>query len=113
MLEKIISVFLALMVFAPSIAAGCRCASATATETEVFDHPEGLQEPWKKNPQQKRIAACVTGADGKFCFRRLPSGTYELRISKGAGIDVTSVQVTVDARKGKDKPVNAPLKLGT
>src|SRR5579872_6766621 len=40
------------------------------------------------------VAACVTGDDGVFAFS-LPPGEYELRMSQNAGVDVTSVFVTV------------------
>ena len=41
----------------------------------------------KKN--QIRLASCWTGEDGEFCFDYLPTGTYELRISK-AGFETIS-----------------------
>jgi len=80
---------------------------------EIFDHPENLQKPWEKKSPQKRIAACVTRAAGKYCFAKLPAGIYELRISKDAGINVTSVRVTIDAKKGTHEPVNVRLVMGT
>jgi hypothetical protein len=45
---------------------------------EIFDKPEYLLAPGdnsRGNSEQKRLAVCRTGRDGKFCFRNLPSGT--------------------------------------
>jgi hypothetical protein len=69
---------------------------------EVFDNPEHLllnyPENMTRRKLQKRIASCETGADGRFCFRNLPPGKYEMRFSIGPGWDVTSVYVIVDPR---------------
>jgi hypothetical protein len=37
------------------------------------------------NLRGRRIAACVTGEDGSFCFNRIPAGRYELRTSLASG----------------------------
>jgi hypothetical protein len=72
---------------------------------EVFDHPEGLllDYPQRKEAQlkQRRIAACKTGAAGRFCFSGLPKGTYELRCSIGSGWDVTHFYVQIGKIPGK------------
>src|SRR5271163_1400218 len=81
---------------------------------EIFDNPNYLldESNGHKNPKQKRIAACVTGKDGKFCFS-LPDGKYELRASLSVGINVTHIYVVVDLRKGKYLPLHVQLTLGT
>ena len=73
---------------------------------EVFDHPDYLLCEWEEyNPnnctthppkEQRRISACKTGKDGKFCFRNIPPGKYELRVSKDAGFNVNHLYVEVD-----------------
>lgn len=66
---------------------------------EVYDKPEGLLLDWKEREarkvQQRRIAACVTGPGGQFCFSKLPPGQYELRCSKPGEWNSTSAYVTV------------------
>ena len=84
---------------------------------ENFDNPDYLLKTTPQNnlkqPQQKRLAACVTGPDGKFCFRHLPSGTYELRSSMKSGWNVTHVHVTVDKRSGESEEIAVRMSLGT
>src|SRR5215831_7540480 len=51
---------------------------------EVFTKPEYLlsEKTYARGePGQRRVAACRTKADGKFCFSGLKSGKYELRSS--------------------------------
>jgi hypothetical protein len=81
---------------------------------EVFDHPEYLlqDKPWVNRPQQKRLAACRTAADGKFCFRNLPSGKYELRSSVDRGWDVTHIYVIVDRNAPRGGNLGVQMELG-
>ena len=66
---------------------------------EVLDNPEGLLLDWRarqaRKSSQHRLAACVTGADGEFCFPKIPAGKYELRCSKPIEWNSTSVYVIV------------------
>jgi hypothetical protein len=58
---------------------------------EVFADP--------KKSEGRRVAACRTGVDGKFCFVGLASGRYELRASSEdahAGWDVIKMYVVVN-----------------
>jgi protocatechuate 3,4-dioxygenase beta subunit len=84
---------------------------------EVFDHPEYLLEQSssfkKDHPEQRKLAVCRTGADGKFCFRHLRSGKYELRSSIDSGWDVTHVYIVLDKKSGQDKAVHVQMELGT
>jgi hypothetical protein len=57
-----------------------------------------LREGPLEAPKQKELAACVTAEDGKFCFRHLPPGKYELRASLNAGWNITHVYVVVDKK---------------
>lgn len=72
---------------------------------EVYDKPEYLllkyPESEEKKKAQRWLAACVVGADGKFCFRGLRPGKYELRFSKAGGWNHTQVYVLVAAAKQK------------
>lgn len=58
------------------------------TLIEIYDKPENVLRSWKGQKQkpirQRRIAACKTGVDGRFCFVNIQSGKYELRISKSS-----------------------------
>ena len=82
---------------------------------EVFDKPDYLisDTPWANRPEQKRIRACVTSTDGKFCFKDLPDGAYELRISHDQGWNVTHVYVVLDHKGGKKKEVHIRMHIGT
>lgn len=84
---------------------------------EIFDHPEYLlgqsSSSMRDHPEQKRLAACRTRADGNFCFRDLPSGKYELRSSISSGWDVTHVYVVLDSKAGQNKSLVVLMEVGT
>jgi hypothetical protein len=84
---------------------------------EVFDHPDYLLDlshtGREGRPEQKRLAVCRTTADGKFCFRGLPPGKYELRSSVNTGWDVTHVYVVLDKKVGQGKALRVLMHLGT
>ena len=91
---------------------------------EVFDKPDYLLCEWKANnpnrcttkpsDDQRRLAACRTGKDGKFCFDDLPAGTYELRISKNQEWSPTHIYVVVDPKnpKSTNTPIEVSLNIG-
>ena len=80
---------------------------------EVFAS-EGPIPSWNVGKgEQKRLAACKTAEDGKFCFKNLPSGTYAIRSSIDTGWDVTHVVVTVDTKYGKNERLHLPMQVGT
>jgi hypothetical protein len=58
------------------------------------------------------VAACITGHDGAFAFS-LPPGEYELRMSQGAGVDVTSVLITVKRGHYSSKRISVTMHVGT
>lgn len=70
---------------------------------EVYDNPEALLLSWKerevRKDMQRKIAACVTGEDGEFCFDKIPAGKYELRCSKPIEWNCTSVYIIVAPRQ--------------
>jgi len=72
---------------------------------EVYDQPDILLLDWKERSarisEQHRIAACVTGKDGRFCFRKIPPGKYELRCSRSGEWDPTSVIVNIGSKNEK------------
>jgi len=84
---------------------------------EIFDHPEYLLDQSssfkRDHPEQKKLAACQTGADGKFCFRGLPPGKYELRSSINSDWNVTHVYVVLDKKAGQGKALRVLMELGT
>jgi hypothetical protein len=84
---------------------------------EVFDKPEYLLDrsidSANNRPKQRRLAACVASADGKFCFRNLANGKYELRSSSGNGVNVTHVYVVIDRQSGEKKDLSVEMTLGT
>jgi len=82
---------------------------------EVFDHPDYLldENPLKNHPDQKRLSACRTAVDGKFCFRALPSGKYELRSSLDGGWNTTHIYVVVDKRAHQTKKIKVVMSVGT
>jgi hypothetical protein len=84
---------------------------------EIFDHPDYLLDQSanvrENHPEQKRVAACHTSADGKFCFSNLPSGKYELRTSINGEWNTSHVYVVVDKKAGQRKRLRVLMDLGT
>ena len=83
---------------------------------EAFTNAEHARQPSNRTqgkPNEHRVAACKTGPDGKFCFRSLPSGVYELRSSVDSGWDVTFLNVVVDTKAGKDEQIDVVMQVGT
>jgi len=82
---------------------------------EIFDHPEYLLSDRSLQPAtqvtQKRLAACLTSA-GKFCFRDLRSGKYELRSSLDGGWNISPVYV-VGKKAGKRKSLQVKMSVRT
>jgi hypothetical protein len=82
---------------------------------EIFDQPEYLLDTsnFPKPPNQRRVAVCLTSADGKFCFKDLPSGKYELRSSIDGGWNITHVVVIVNKESGKRSYLHVLMGVGT
>lgn len=86
---------------------------------EVFNKPEYLlvEQPVNKRGRsnQRRVAVCRTGLDGRFCFFGLPAGKYELRSSSddtGTGWNASQVYVIVNPRTRRKKQLNVEMTLG-
>jgi hypothetical protein len=91
---------------------------------EIFDKPDYLLCEWEPNnprgcttnppAEQRRVAACRTGKDGRFCFGDIPAGKYELRVSKDGGWNVVHAYVVVDpnSRASKDGGIVIKMTVG-
>lgn len=66
----------------------------------------------QNHPKQHRLAAWVTSSDGKFCFRNLANGKYELRPSFGNGVNVAHIYVVIDKLSGENKDLPMAMTLG-
>ena len=87
--------------------------SAENALLEVFTHPEYLLQGEQKSPKnQRRIAACLSDSQGRFCFHHIKPGKYELRSSMQSGINVTHLYVVID-RNGTDRNLEVVMQMGT
>jgi hypothetical protein len=79
-----------------------------------FEGDEHEYGDLRKAMEHKRVAACVTGNDGKFDFPGLKPGKYLLRagIIRSGGINETEMVVVIKSGAGKDE-LNIRLSLGT
>lgn len=91
--------------------------SIPETLVEVFTDGEVLvmgnsPEAMMRREKQKRVAACKTGDDGKFCFDDLPSGKYELRCSK-VGFEPVSyiINYKPDRKGGSKKMIEVEMPI--
>lgn len=86
---------------------------------EVFDKPDYLLLPYPENLEkqkaQRRVAACVVGDDGQFCFANIPAGKYEVRFSKHGGWNQTSLVVSVAPRDrhATQRDLEITMQVGT
>lgn len=84
---------------------------------EVLDNPEHLLFSYAENQRQRktqaRIAACLTAADGRFCFSNLPPGKYELLVSKEPGWAHTHVYIVVAPRRSTRAEIKVRMEVGT
>jgi hypothetical protein len=83
---------------------------------ELFDRPDYLLDPKRREEKAKqlRIAACKTGEDGKFCFRNVHRGRYELRASVDSGWNVSHIYVIVrpDSQRASRASIEVPIGVG-
>jgi hypothetical protein len=86
---------------------------------EIFNEPDYLLFGYPKHQElqkrQRRIAACKTGDDGRFCFPNVSKGKYEIRASIDSGFDVTHVWVQIDPQSSRAKKadIKVPIWAGT
>lgn len=61
----------------------------------------------------KRIAACKTGADGKFCFKHIPAGKYRLIGSLPSGWNAITIFIRVNpkSRKSSKKKIDIMMSI--
>ncbi len=95
------------------LAAGGGDTSVEGVLVEVFDHPEIVLESRGDQTRkgQKRLAACITGKDGRFSLGSKP-GKYELRFSK-QDWNVQSVIVEVSKKASKKTPMKVLIEAAT
>jgi hypothetical protein len=81
---------------------------------EVYRWPK---RPYTETVQQQRLAACVTGADGKFSFPEIKPGRYLVQagVRERFGVNITYLVVDLKANSGKHKGrgIRIPLHPGT
>jgi hypothetical protein len=74
-------------------------------------------EDYSVTTRTKRLAACVTGGDGRFSFPELKPGRYLLRagVRSPHGINITYVIIVLKSNGSGDKGrgIRIPLTLGT
>ena len=74
---------------------------------QVFDKPEVWADDSlsldEKRKRQTEIASTVTDSDGKFEFRGVPRGSYEIQFSNRNGWNVLSVLVNVQPSGSRDR----------
>ena len=81
---------------------------------EVYRWPK---RPYTETVQQQRLAACVTGADGKFSFPEIKPGRYLVQAGRRErfGVNIAFLVVDLKGNSGKRKGqgIRIQLKLGT
>ena len=78
------------------------------------DIPEVLGEyrALIKAPEQRRLGVGLTAAHGKFCFRGLPSGRYQLQSSGDGGWNITHMHVVIAKQNGQKQTIEGRQSLG-
>ena len=83
---------------------------------ELFDRPDWI---WKEHPSspadQRRIAACKTGPDGRFCFENVRAGEYELRgrIDSSWNPSHVLLKVNPNAKRASRQAIALRMTVGT
>jgi protocatechuate 3,4-dioxygenase beta subunit len=83
---------------------------------EIFDKPEWIVKGYSSSPsEQRRIAACKTGDDGRFCFLNIPAGEYELRESIDSAWNPSHIYIKVNpkGRRSSKKEIRLQMTVGT
>jgi protocatechuate 3,4-dioxygenase beta subunit len=83
---------------------------------ELFDRPDWIRKEHSSSPaDQRRIAGCKTGSDGRFCFENVGAGEYELRGSIDLSWNPSHVLVKVNpnAKRASRKAIALRMTVGT
>ena len=71
-------------------------AADIVVEVYMLERPQRDSASAGDGRSPTRIAACVTGADGRYCFPNLEAGSYLLVIGPQGKREVTAIQVQVE-----------------
>lgn len=64
---------------------------------EIFDNPDWIKSDESRSAaNQTRLRVCKTGKSGKFCFKGLRTGKYELRVSKDIRWNPSHIYIAVN-----------------
>jgi hypothetical protein len=98
-----------------AIEAGRIHADDIVVELYSYSGGESYQDVNKVLRWQKRVAACLTGADGRFSFARLKPGRYLLRAGTRKRDQYNEIYVILklDPKRGDSKELEFELKAGT
>jgi len=97
-----------------SITVGSEQPKANAL-VEIYTDPDAIlllnsPEREERRARQRRISACLTDAEGRFCLAGLPPGRYELRCSAEAFQTVSqTIRVVTTGRVKKRIKVRLPV----
>jgi hypothetical protein len=81
-------------------------------EVSIFDNPEWIRKGSFSESAHKLIASASTGSDGKFDFKQLPSGRYDVRFS-ARGFNDMHYYVVVKSHSLRNKRFVIVLPLAT
>jgi hypothetical protein len=80
---------------------------------EVFVNSDFFSRNTDTSKKERRVAACKTIANGKFCFPNLPPGKYELRISQqGFCTTHMSLIVATPIQRSSSRQITVTLAVG-
>jgi len=92
-------------------------ADEPAEDIVVEVYRQSGKQEYNQTVQQKRLAACVTRAEGKFSFPGLKPGTYLVQagVRRPHGINITYVIINLKSNGSgnRGRGIRIPLTLGT
>ena len=83
---------------------------------ELFDKPDWIRkQDWSRPGDERRIAACKTGSDGRFCFENISAGQYELRGSIDSAWNPSHVLLKVNphSKRASRKAITLQMRVGS
>lgn len=76
--------------------------------------PDSLVEVFQIGKKQKRVMACWVDRDGHFCFKNIPKGIYEVRISRqGFKASYYEVEINPNTKMKLQKNLKVYLMVAT